>query len=82
MNSRRQRLSAHGYVRDIIQLPLRGVLTEKLDVSIFIQRRTNISIKIDKTREFAADSEKDYIPSLEKVKVCPRFFQLSLVNCS
>ena len=77
MNSRRQRLSEEKYVRDITQLPLRGVLTEKLDIMIFIQQRTNISIKIDRTREFARDSEKDYIP--EKTKVCPIFFKPSLV---
>ena len=82
VNSRRQRLLEDRYVRDITQLPLRGILIEKLDFTIFMQRPTNISIQIDKTREFATDSEKDYTSSgLEKVKVCPLFFQPSIVNC-
>ena len=70
VNSWRQCLLENRYVRDITQLPLQGILIEKLDLTIFMQSPTNISIQIDKTREFATDSEKDYIPSgLEKVKV-------------
>jgi len=49
-------------------LPLLGVSTEKPDVTIFIQRPTNISTT---TQEFAADEKVNTMSDLEKTAVGP-----------
>ena len=47
------------------------MLTEKPDATIFIQRPTNISIKVDTTQEFAADVKVNTTSDLEKAGVGP-----------
>ena len=71
MTSRPLRLPEDGYVLDIIQLPSRGVLTEKPDATIFIQQLTNISMKVDTKQEFAVDEKVNTTSDLAKAGVGP-----------
>lgn len=60
------------------------MLTEKPDVTAFIQRPTNnISIKVDTKQEFAADEKVNTTSDLTEAGVGPlsSFFQPSFVNC-
>jgi hypothetical protein len=53
------------------------VLTEKPDVTIFIQQSTltNISIMIDTTQEFATDEKEYTMGDIGRAEVGPLFFE-------